>query len=208
MKIIIPYEDDHGNILDGHHRIKICAELGITEYPKVIRAGMTDTEKRTHARKLNMARRHMTQEQRRALIKEQLKETPGKSDRQIAAELDVDYKTVSVQRDGLIRRGEIPHVEKTTDTLGRQQPRKPVSVFNPTSREETALQDPAVVDKIASGEAKSVTVPCPGAPNNSGLSGSFKCGLSIPGMSKGILFLRTPTRVFLIQLGYYCYLFF
>jgi hypothetical protein len=47
--------------------LKICAELGLTDYPKVIRAGMTDAEKRTHARKLNMARRHLTQEQRRGL---------------------------------------------------------------------------------------------------------------------------------------------
>ena len=25
-----------------HHRLRICEELGITDYPKVIRAGMTE----------------------------------------------------------------------------------------------------------------------------------------------------------------------
>ncbi|MBQ1388598.1 MAG: ParB N-terminal domain-containing protein, partial [Clostridia bacterium] len=62
--VMVPIEfDEKGNVLDGHHRLQICGELGITDYPKVIRAGMTEQEKYTHARKLNMARRHLTQEQ-------------------------------------------------------------------------------------------------------------------------------------------------
>ena len=97
--VMVPIEfDEFGNILDGHHRLKICQELGIKEYPKVIRAGMTEEEKRTHARKLNMARRQLSQEQRRELIRQQLKETPEKSDRQIAAGLGVDKNTVNKQR--------------------------------------------------------------------------------------------------------------
>ena len=52
---------------------------------------MTEEQKRTHTRKLNMARRQLSQEQRRDLIREQLKETPEKSDRQIAASLGVDH---------------------------------------------------------------------------------------------------------------------
>ena len=97
--VMVPIEfDEFGNILDGHHRLKICQELGIKEYPKVIRAGMTEEEKRTHARKLNMARRQLSQEQRRELIRQQLKETPEKSDRQIAAGLGVD-KTRSINRE-------------------------------------------------------------------------------------------------------------
>ena len=64
--------------------LKICGELGIKDFPKVIRAGMTEVEKLTHARKLNMARRHLTSEQKRSLIREQLKATPEQSDRQIA----------------------------------------------------------------------------------------------------------------------------
>ena len=102
--VMVPIEfDEFGNILDGHHRLKICQELGIKEYPKVIRAGMTEEEKRTHARKLNMARRQLSQEQRRELIRQQLKETPEKSDRQIAAGLGVSDKTVGSQRKKLER---------------------------------------------------------------------------------------------------------
>ncbi|MCL1940731.1 MAG: ParB N-terminal domain-containing protein [Synergistaceae bacterium] len=116
--VMVPIEfDEQGNILDGHHRLRICQELGITNYPKVIRAGMNDSEKRLHARKLNLARRHMTQEQRRGLIREQLSETPEKSDRQIAAGLGVDHKTVGTQRADLLGRGEIPHVSPARSSL-------------------------------------------------------------------------------------------
>lgn len=152
--VMVPIEfDEFGNILDGHHRLKICQELGIKEYPKVIRAGMTEEEKRTHARKLNMARRQLSQEQRRELIRQQLKETPEKSDRQIAAGLGVDKNTVNKQRKVMEGCGEIHRVSTTVDTLGREQPRrrKPVTIFNPSKREERAIQNPAVVERMAGG---------------------------------------------------------
>ena len=80
--VMVPIEyDEAGNVLDGYHRLKICGELGIRDFPKVIRAGMTEAEKLTHARKLNMARRQLTQEQKRVLIREQIKATPGQSGR-------------------------------------------------------------------------------------------------------------------------------
>lgn len=158
--VMVPIEfDEKGNVLDGHHRLQICGELGISDYPKVIRAGMTEQEKYTHARKLNMARRHLTQEQKRRLIREQLKETPESSDRQIAKALGVSDKTVGSQRKELESCAEIPHVVKSVDTLGREQPRerKPVSVFNPTAREAKSLQNPKVVERIAETNAKPLT---------------------------------------------------
>ena len=151
--VMVPIEyDEHGNVLDGHHRLRVCAELGITEYPRVIRAGMSEADKRAHARKLNMARRHLTQEQRRGMIREQLAETPEKSDRQIAAGLGVAHTTVMRTRDEMESIGALhqcPH--KTSD--GRTYPaqRKPVTIFNPTPREERAMQDPAVREKLESG---------------------------------------------------------
>jgi site-specific DNA-methyltransferase (adenine-specific) len=110
---------------------------------------MSEDEKRAHARKLNMARRHLTREQRRELVRDQLRETPEKSDRRIADGLGVDHEMVGEQRKNLERRGGIRHVSATVDTLGREQPRKPVSVFNPTAREMRALGDSAVIKRIA-----------------------------------------------------------
>ena len=91
----------------------------------------------------------MTQEQRRELIREQLKETPEKSDRQIASELDISHHTVAAQRRELENIGQIAQCSRQTSD-GRIYPatRKPVSVFNPTKREEKALQNPEVVERL------------------------------------------------------------
>ena len=189
--VMIPIEyDELGNVLDGYHRLRICEELGIKEYPKVIRAGMTETEKFTHARKLNIARRHLTTSQKQQLIREQLKATPEQSDRQIAQTLGVHHTTVTTQRKGLERAGEISHLNITTGSDGKEYPRqverkiaepkkedvndfeideqegltennsepetpekpstanRPVSVFNPTKREERAMKKPEVVERM------------------------------------------------------------
>lgn len=152
--VMVPIEyDEHGNVLDGHHRLQICAELGIKDFPKVIRAGMTEEEKRTHARKLNMARRQLNQEQRRELIREQLRETPEKSDRQIAKALGVSDKTVGTQRRDMVSTAEIPQLSTSIGADGKERPRqverKPVSVFNPSRREMKAIQNPNVVNRMA-----------------------------------------------------------
>lgn len=152
--VMVPIEyDEQGNVLDGHHRLQICKELGIVDYPKVIRAGMTESEKRTHARKLNMARRQLNREQKQELIREQLRETPEKSDRQIARELGVDKNTVNARRVEMESGGEIHHLDTTVGADGKQYPRqverKPVSIFNPTRREEKVVQNNDVVERAA-----------------------------------------------------------
>jgi ParB-like chromosome segregation protein Spo0J len=123
--VLVPVEyDDRGNVLDGHHRIKACAELGQKEWPKVVRPGLTENEKRLHARQLNIARRHLDRDQKRELIASQLKETPEKSNRQIAAALKVDDKTVAAVRRAAEEGAEIPHVSLSVDKSGRCQPAK------------------------------------------------------------------------------------
>ena len=97
IQVAVEY-DDAGNILDGYHRVRAWEELqaeGVDcgEIPKVARSGMTEEQKRTHARILNVARRHLSHSQRQSLIGEQLKETPGRSDRQIAADFGVSPTT-------------------------------------------------------------------------------------------------------------------
>ena len=67
------------------------------------------------------------------MIREQLKETPEQSDRQIAKALRVDHKTIGLQRNKMQERGEIPHLEKSTGADGQEYPRKPASLFIPAS---------------------------------------------------------------------------
>jgi ParB-like chromosome segregation protein Spo0J len=135
VQVAIEYDED-GNVLDGHHRLKICSELGIADWPKVVRVGMTEAQKREHARKLNMARRQLNREQRQELIRQQLQETPEKSDRQIAQRLGVSDKTVGVQRKEMERTAEIPQLKTNIGADGKERPRqidhKPITIFNPT----------------------------------------------------------------------------
>lgn len=123
--VMVPVEyDEYGNVLDGHHRLQICKELGITDFPRIIREGLTEEEKRLHARKLNMARRHLTQEQKRGLIREQLKETPEQSDRQIAKGLGVSNSTVSIQRKELESTGKLCESHTSIGADGKEYPRQ------------------------------------------------------------------------------------
>ena len=161
--VMVPIEfDEFGNTLDGHHRLKICEELGITDYPTVIRARMTEEQKRTHARKLNMARRQLSQEQRRDLIREQLKETPEKSDRQIAAALGVSNSTVSSQRKEMVANHQLCESHSSIGADGRERPRqvthKTVTIFNPTAAEEKAVKQPEIIERMAESGKSAVEV--------------------------------------------------
>ena len=118
--------DDKGNLLDGHHRLKACLELGISaaDIPKVTRYFATEEEKRYHIRAINAYRRHMTPEQRRQVIAEQLKDAPQKSDRQIAAGLGVSHHTVGAQREKLESTGQIAQLETSIGADGKERPRQ------------------------------------------------------------------------------------
>jgi ParB-like chromosome segregation protein Spo0J len=101
--------DENGAVLDGHHRQQVCAELGITP-PTVTLPGLTEDQKHDYAMRANLACRHLTQLQKRELIRAELDRGPGRSDREIGRLCGVDHKTV-----GSVRRGEIPHSETGPD---------------------------------------------------------------------------------------------
>jgi len=104
--------DEKGLILDGHHRVRACQELGITEYPTIIRPGLSEKEKRMFARKSNMMRRHLSRKQVRELIRMQLMDTPQWADNRIGNELGIDSKTVKTIRGNLEATSEIPKFDK------------------------------------------------------------------------------------------------
>jgi ParB-like chromosome segregation protein Spo0J len=134
----VPVEyDEQGNVLDGHHRIQICGELGMTNWPRLIRHGLSEEEKRRHARRLNLHRRHLDQAQRRELIEAELLETPAASDRAVAAGLGVDGKTVGEVRAKLEADGEIPQSDVRIGLDGRK--RRVVQFVPSTQGEEKGL---------------------------------------------------------------------
>ncbi len=111
--------DEDGNVLDGHHRLAICKKHDIEDYPKIVREGWTEEQKRTHSRRMNLARRQLTREQKRSLIAAELKEMPTNSNRKIAKLLGVDHKTVASLRTKLASVGEIPHVSTVSGEDGK-----------------------------------------------------------------------------------------
>jgi ParB-like chromosome segregation protein Spo0J len=96
--VLVPITvDQHGVIIDGHHRQHIAAELGIP-CPKVLREFTSDEERREFALGLNLKRRHLTREQMRQLIATECERTPDASDREIARRLGCSHRTVAAVR--------------------------------------------------------------------------------------------------------------
>jgi ParB-like chromosome segregation protein Spo0J len=92
--------DENGAVLDGHHRQQVCAELGITP-PAVTLPGLTEDQKHDYAMRANLAQRHLSQLQKRELIRAELERDAIRSDREIGRLCGADHKTVAaVRRDG------------------------------------------------------------------------------------------------------------
>lgn len=134
--VMVPVElDEAGDILDGHHRVRACAELGITEYPRIIRPGMSEDEKREHVLALNLDRRHLTREQRQELVGRL--RADGWSLRRIADRLHVTAPTVQQDLAGV--RNLTPEAEApltVTGTDGKHYPAKRPSVVVDTPKQQ------------------------------------------------------------------------
>lgn len=111
--------DEEGVVIDGHHRSKIASELGIP-CPVIAHDDLSESQKRSLAFSSNLKRRHLNREQRRELREESLKRDPQLSNREHARRTGADHKTVVADRERLEALGEIPQVDKTTDSMGRE----------------------------------------------------------------------------------------
>jgi hypothetical protein len=92
----------------------------------------TDDEIAAYIISVNIKRRHLTGEQKRELTSKVLKLDPSKSNRQIAAVVGVDHKTVGVVRKEAEATGEVPQLSKTRGKDGKER------TTAPARREELA----------------------------------------------------------------------
>lgn len=124
--------DEHGNILDGHHRAAIASELGI-ELPTRVIPNLSEQAKRDHAVAVNLHRRQLSREQKRQLIEASLRADPHLSNREQAERTNVDHKTVGVVRRQLQATGEIPQLDRTVGADGKERPatRTAPATFSP-----------------------------------------------------------------------------
>jgi hypothetical protein len=160
----------HGlSLLDGRYRLdaleragfvlvkdgELDRALGLGGDPRVrVVAGVDPV---AFADSVNLHRRHLTREQKRARIEALLKADPEKSDRRIAREVgDRTSHTVAVVRAASERRGEITHVPVRRDTRGRRQPAlksastpKPEPATKKLTRKEREQAWRAEVERVA-----------------------------------------------------------
>ncbi len=138
--------DEVGNVLDGHHRLQACRELGIAEYPSVIKRFDNEEAKRLHVRRVNALRRHLT----KAQLDEQIlaMRLEGNSYRAIGDALGISHVTAINALSGgkNLPPAELPSTVTGAD--GKQYPAtKPrSSIFIPTAPTEqdfaAARQEP------------------------------------------------------------------
>ena len=108
-------------IIDGNHRKGIADELGY-DCPEIFKDGLSHQEKRTLARALNLARRQLDQAGKRAIVADQLRETPGRSNRWVGKQLGVHHATVASVRADLEGTGQIIQLERTVGADGKSRP--------------------------------------------------------------------------------------
>ncbi len=138
-RVILPVVmDEKGDIIDGYQRVRACAELGITDYPVLTLAGLSDEEKRDHAYVLNLVRRRLNQQQMRDLIAAELRRTPDLSDNWLAQILGTTDKTVKGVRDHLISTSEIPKLDALRGKDGKY--RRVTRIVTSTAKEAERAQ--------------------------------------------------------------------
>ena len=91
---------------------------------RLVQEGLTDEEKRTLARALNLARRQLTVEQKRQLVADQVRETPDRSNRWIGKQLGVHHATVASVRVEMEGTGQIIQFERTLGADGKYRPKR------------------------------------------------------------------------------------
>jgi ParB-like chromosome segregation protein Spo0J len=119
-----------GQIVDGHARSKICAELNAerlrkgkpTIAPLEREIDGTADELRSLGLVLNLARRHLSASSRRGLIQVELVRDANRSDREISATLGVSPTTVGSVRRRLEEDGTVSKLDTRLDKNGVERP--------------------------------------------------------------------------------------
>ena len=113
--------DEEGVVIDGHHRSKIANELGIP-CPVITHDDLDDAGKRSLAFTLNLKRRHLNREQRRALIAESLKSGPQLSNREHERRTGAGRDLVGIVRKEMESDGRLSESDSRISADGRERP--------------------------------------------------------------------------------------
>lgn len=136
--VLVPVTvDQHGAMLDGHHRARIADELGV-HYDRLVRDCTDDDERREIARTLNSDRRQLSEEQRLSVTKA-LREQ-GHTLRAIAGALGVSKSTVANDVAQLSSDGQLNQPERVKSLDGKSRPARRPQVYARDEREQKQAQ--------------------------------------------------------------------
>lgn len=118
--VLVPVvHDQHGRIIDGHHRSRIADEIGVTFRTDVVHVA-NDDEAREIAATLNSDRRQLSEDQRREVVK--VLREQGHSIRAIADALKVGKSTVADDISGLSGAGQLATPDRVSRKSGGSYP--------------------------------------------------------------------------------------
>lgn len=138
--VLVPVTvDQHGRVLDGHNRMAIAAELGI-DCPTTTKVVADDDEAADLAVTLNCARRHLTREQQREVIRAELTRRWGDSDRAVARRVGCSPTTVGTVR-AAVRR----EAEESTVRVQQEMSKAASSLFSAAHDLTLLGADPRVI---------------------------------------------------------------
>jgi len=140
------FHDSDGNIslLDGRSRLNAMEKIGAA----IIKDGELDpdavaiiavpgnVDPYAYVMSANVHRRHLNNDDKRGVIADLLKARPDQSNRQVAAQVGVDHKTVGTVRTQCEATGEIPQLKKTVGADGKSRS-KPQKASKPVSPRKT-----------------------------------------------------------------------
>jgi hypothetical protein len=141
-------------LVDGRNRLDAMELVGLPTVEIIShRSRLTCIDPWAFVVSANIKRRHLTIEQKRELIAKLIKQTPNKSDRQIAKQTKASPTWVGKIRKEAEATGDVSTVDTRTDTKGRNQPstkpKKSASVPPKSQRGSVSAEDIALKDFTA-----------------------------------------------------------
>lgn len=159
--VLVPIElDSEGRILDGHHRLRCWTELRsegvrLSDYPRIVRAGLTEDDKVAHVFALNLARRHLNPKQRAGVVG--MLRVKGWSTRRIAEVAGVSEATVRRDLGAIATNDAIQVPDRIERRNGGTYPSRRASITVSSRRDEArALAALAALGNDAPGRALTV----------------------------------------------------
>jgi hypothetical protein len=150
---------------------------------------------------VNLHRRHLDAEGKRAAIDVLLKLDPGKSDRQIAQQTGSSPTTVGKQRKKAESAGDVSKMDTRTDTKGREQPAKRKGKAgkksNSVAKSNSATVTPAPIEAATDAETKAEveTKVTAAAPEASAEPVDRKKIIKLAGQARALLKHPTPSNI-------------